>query len=152
MSSRAKRFAVMALAVVLALALALGVAPIFGGMRNALAAAEVLTLDFDGTQVTMDVKSGVDADNLFGVFAGNDGSTKLAYTSDAVEIDGTIKLTLATPVSGQRRRICGIVRIAPHRRYGRSILFRAAVSNSNVVSLFPALLVLTEPCAVRARG
>lgn len=99
MSSRAKRFAVMALAVVLALALALGVAPIFGGMRNALAAAEVLTLDFDGTQVTMDVKSGVDADNLFGVFAGNDGSTKLAYTSDAVAIDGTIKLTLATPVS-----------------------------------------------------
>lgn len=99
MSSKAKRFAVMALAVVLALALALGVAPIFGGTRNALAAAEVLTLDFDGTQVKMDVKSGVDADNLFGVFVGNDGSTKLAYTSDAVAIDGTIKLTLATPVS-----------------------------------------------------
>lgn len=60
---------------------------------------ETLTVDFDGTQVTMDVKSGVDADNLFGVFAGNDGSTKLAYTSDAVAIDGTIKMTLATPVS-----------------------------------------------------
>ena len=98
MNSRVKRLAVMVLAAVLAVSLAVGMALAFGVERNAFAAAETLTLDFDGTQVTMDVKSGVDADNLFGVFAGNDGSTKLAYTSDAVAIDGTIKLTLATPV------------------------------------------------------
>ena len=99
MSSRAKRFAVMALAVVLALALVAGMALAFGGTRSAYAATDVLTLDFDGTQVTMDAESQVDADDYLGLFSNNDGSTKLAYTSGLIEVGGMVKLTLAEPVS-----------------------------------------------------
>ena len=101
MSSRAKRFAVMALAVVLALALVAGIVLAFGGTRNVLAATDVLTLDFDGTQVTMDAESQVDADDYLGLFSNNDGSTKLAYTSAAIDVGGVVKLTFADPVSAK---------------------------------------------------
>lgn len=62
---------------------------------------ETLLIDFDGSQVTMDVPGGVDSDNLFGLFAGNDGSTKLAFTSGSVQINGTVTFRLATPVSAE---------------------------------------------------
>ena len=49
----------------------------------------------------MDVPGGVESDDLFGLFAGNDGSTKLAFTSGSVQINGTVTFRLATPVSAE---------------------------------------------------
>ena len=100
MSSRAKRFAVMALAVVLALALALGVAPIFGGTRNAYAATDVLTLDFDGTQAKIDETNaaGSAEGDANGVFTGTPATGYTAW-SNAIAHEGTLTIELGEAIT-----------------------------------------------------
>ena len=100
MSSRAKRFAVMALAVVLALALVAGMALAFGGTRNAYAATDVLTLDFDGTQAKIDETNaaGSAEGDANGVFTGTPATGYTAW-SNAIAHEGTLTIELGEAIT-----------------------------------------------------
>ena len=94
MNSRVKRLAVMVLAAVLAVSLAVGMALAFGVERNAFAAAETLTLDFDGTEASVSGVKTIDpVQNAGGAFTG--GSITGYVISTAGTVADKTEMTIA---------------------------------------------------------